>query len=82
MRPLWPLWFCSVGVWLKARDTVAESPCKCGSIAGIYRETQTCKQHKIYITYTKNTGSAFVKPVPYSFGSVKDFSQNGLQALA
>ena len=28
------------------------------------RGTEVCKQHKIYIAYTKNTGPAFVKPVP------------------
>lgn len=30
LRHLWPLWLGTVTVWLKARDTVAETPCKCG----------------------------------------------------
>ena len=36
LRPLWPLWLCTVTVWLIARNTVAKSPCKCGCVGGIY----------------------------------------------
>ena len=36
LRSLWPLWLCTVTVWLIARNTVAKSPCKCGCVGGIY----------------------------------------------
>ena len=31
------------------------------------RQSHKGERHKIYITYTKNTGSALKKPIPYSF---------------
>ena len=37
LRPLWPLWLCTVTVWLFSREGVAKSPCKCGCVGGIYR---------------------------------------------
>ena len=39
LRSLWPLWLCAVTVWLIARNTVAKSPCKCGSVSEIYTST-------------------------------------------
>ena len=30
------MWLCSVTVWLFSREGVAKSPCKCGSVGGIY----------------------------------------------
>lgn len=41
LRSLWPLWLCTVTVWLIARNTVAKSPCKCGCVGGIYRTVRS-----------------------------------------
>ena len=47
LRSLWPLWLCTVTVWLIARNTVAKSPCKCGCVGGIYSGQETLWKRKI-----------------------------------